>query len=241
MFFPNFGGYYGGYYYDYTYIVMILPALLFSMWAQFRVNSTFNRYNRVFNSRGLTGAQAARQILDSNGLHDVQVVPVAGKLTDHYDPRSRVIRLSQAVYGSASVASVGVAAHEAGHAVQHSTHYVPLAFRNAIIPVSQLGSNLAIPLVFAGFIFQWAPLVFAGILFFGAAVLFQLITLPVEFNASHRAIQTLETGSMLYGDELAGAKRVLGAAALTYVAATFVALLNLLRLVLMFMGMRKRD
>lgn len=237
MFFPYFGYGYG---YDY-YWWLLLPAIAVTAWAQYNVNRTFNRYNTMLNIRGLTGAQAAREILDRNGLHDIPVEMVTGRLTDNYDPRTRVVHLSEVVYNSMSVASIGVAAHEVGHAVQHSVGYAPLHLRNAIIPVSKFGSTLAIPLVIAGFLFSWAPLVLAGILFFAAAVLFQVVTLPVEFNASSRALKTLEGGGMLYPDELKAAGKVLRAAAMTYVAATFVALINLLRLVAMFAGMRRRD
>lgn len=233
-------GLYGYGYFDYTYILLI-PAFLIAAWAQMNVQGTFNRFSRVTNSRSMTGAQAARQILDANGLHEVSVEPISGKLNDHYDPRTKVIRLSSPVYSGTSVASIGVAAHECGHAVQHSIGYVPLRLRNAIIPATQFGSTLAIPMVFIGFFLGWPGGVLIGILLFSFAVVFQLITLPVEFNASARALQTLDERAMLFGDELTGARKVLRAAAFTYVAATFVALVNLLRFLLMFMGMQRRD
>ncbi|HCU32712.1 MAG TPA: peptidase, partial [Ruminococcaceae bacterium] len=180
-------------------------------------------------------------ILDSNGLYHVRIERVSGNLTDHYDPKAEVIRLSDSVYGSASVAAVGVASHEAGHAVQHATGYLPIKIRSAIIPVTQIGSQLSIPLILLGFLFQLKPLVFVGILFYATAALFQLVTLPVEFNASSRAMKVLEQSEMLAGDELAGAGKVLRAAAMTYVAALLTALAQLLRLILIFGGRRRDD
>ncbi|MDR3553054.1 MAG: zinc metallopeptidase [Clostridia bacterium] len=227
--------------FNYSYIWIILPAFLIAMWAQFNVQNTFNRYNTRLNSRGLTGAQAARQILDANGLGSVAVEQIPGKLNDHYDPKANVIRLSSPVYSGISVAAVGVAAHESGHALQQSIHYAPLSIRNAIIPVTKVGSTLAVPMVIIGLLLSWPGGVLIGIVLFSLAVLFQLITLPVEFNASARALHTLDANGMLYGDELAGARKVLHAAALTYVAATFVALANLLRYVLLFTGMQRRN
>jgi Zn-dependent membrane protease YugP len=222
-------------------LIYILPALVLALLAQFHVRSTFARYSGVLCARGITGAEAARQILDRNGLYHVRVEPVEGRLSDHYDPRAQAVRLSKDVYDGRSVASVGVAAHECGHAVQHSVGYGPLRLRNAIIPVTQFSSSVSIWLVLIGFVFSFSALVLAGVLFFSLAVLFQLITLPVEYNASARAVETLGREKILTGAELAGARKVLGAAALTYVAATVVAFANLLRLVSLYTGMRRRD
>ncbi|MEG0804649.1 MAG: zinc metallopeptidase, partial [Pygmaiobacter sp.] len=176
---------------DSYYIMFVLPAILISMWAQFKVNSAFNTYSRMPMSRQITGADAARLILDQNGLNDVGIERIAGKLTDHYDPSARVIRLSGDVYSTATIAAVGVAAHECGHAVQHATGYLPLKLRAAIIPVTQLGSKLSVPLILVGLVLSSDPLINVGILLFGLVTVFQLITLPVEFNASARALATL--------------------------------------------------
>lgn len=227
--------------FDPYYWILIVPSLLLALWAQMMVSSNFKKYSQVYNRRGYTGADAARMILDSNGLYHVRIERVSGNLTDHYDPKAEVIRLSDSVYGSASVAAVGVAAHEAGHAVQHATGYLPIKIRSAIIPVTQIGSQLSIPLILLGFLFQLKPLVFVGILFYATAALFQLVTLPVEFNASSRAMKVLEQSEMLAGDELAGAGKVLRAAPMTYVAALLTALAQLLRLILIFGGRRRDD
>lgn len=229
-----------GWYYDYYYIILVIPAMILAMWAQMKVSSTFNRYSRVLNMRGYTGAQAAREILDRNGLYHVQVRQVQGKLTDHFDPRTNVVSLSESVYGSTSVAAIGVAAHEVGHAVQHAKGYAPIKLRGAIIPITNIGSTLAIPLVFLGIFMQVDMLINFGILLFATVAVFQLVTLPVEYNASNRALETLESTNMLGTEELKGAKRVLSAAALTYVAALIVAVANLLRLILLT-GNRRRD
>ncbi len=228
------------FYFDYYYLLLVVPALLITVWAQYKVKSTFARYSRVLSSRGISGSRAAEDILRGAGLYDIRVEPVAGSLTDHYDPRAGVIRLSQDVYGSTSVASIGVAAHEAGHALQHAEHYAPLKLRNAIIPLTNLGSTLSIPLVLIGYFMGAQPLVTAGIVLFSLVVVFQLITLPVEFNASRRAIAIIGQQTMLSSEELQGAKKVLTAAALTYVASLLVSLANLLRLVLLF-GRRRND
>lgn len=227
--------------FDPYYWILIVPSLLLAIWAQMMVSSNSKKYSAVYNQRGYTGADAARMILDSNGLYHVRIERVSGNLTDHYDPKDEVIRLSDSVYGSASVAAVGVAAHEAGHAVQHATGYIPIKVRSAIIPITQIGSQLSIPLILMGFLFQFQPLVFAGILFYATAALFQLVTLPVEFNASARAMKVLEQSEMLAGDELTGAGKVLRAAAMTYVAALLTALAQLLRLILIFGGRRRDD
>ncbi|MBO5506034.1 MAG: zinc metallopeptidase [Clostridia bacterium] len=231
-----------GYYYgfDMTYIIFVLPAIILSLWASANVNSTFNKYRQFGNSRGLTGADVARKILDMNGLYNVKVERIAGNLTDHFDPKSNVIRLSDATHSSTSVAAIGVAAHEAGHAVQHATGYTPIKFRNAIVPVAQISSYAAWPLVLIGLVLNSPSLAEFGIILFSCVVLFQIVTLPVEFNASRRAIQTLNNNYILEGDELFGAKKVLKAAALTYVAAAAVAIGQLLRL-LVLTGGRNRD
>lgn len=228
------------FWFDRYYFLLIVPAMLIALWAQMRVNGAFDRYSRVFSRRGITAAQVARYILDQNGLYNVQVERVPGRLTDHYDPRTNVVRLSDDVYSSTSIASIGVAAHEVGHAVQHSVDYTPLVVRSAIIPITNIGSRLSIPLILLGVIFSAQPLVEIGIIAFSLMVLFQLITLPVEFNASSRAIKTLEADGYLYEDEITGAKQVLSAAALTYVAALITAVAQLLRLILLF-GRRDRD
>ncbi|HNU74561.1 MAG TPA: zinc metallopeptidase [Deltaproteobacteria bacterium] len=213
--------------FDPLYIIMILPALLLSIYAQFKVKSTYSRFSKVSTYRGITGAQAAREILRSAGVHDVDIELTRGFLSDHYDPRSRVLRLSESVYAGDSIASVGVAAHEAGHAIQHAHGYAPLKLRSALVPVSSLGSNLAWPLLIIGFIFMAQSLILAGIVFFSLAVLFQIVTLPVEFNASSRALQALPASGILSDSEVAGARKVLTAAALTYVAAATAAVLQL--------------
>ena len=227
------------FYFDSTYIYLILPAAIICSIAQMMVSSSFNKYSRVANARRLTGADVARRILDMNGLTDVRIERVSGNLTDHYDPRAKVVRLSDGVYGESSVAAVGVAAHETGHAIQHAVGYSPLKLRNAIIPITQFGSSLAMPLFLAGMIFSFGPLMSLGIIFFSFATLFQLVTLPVEFNASRRALATLEESEMLYGNEITGAKKVLTAAALTYVGALLMSLVQLLRLVII--AGRNRD
>lgn len=224
---------------DRYYIIYVLPAMLIALWAQFNVQSTYSRYSRKLNSRGLTGAEVARQILDRNGLYSVAIERTSGNLTDHYDPRTNVVRLSQGVFDGRSVASLGVAAHECGHAIQHSVAYKPLTMRNAVIPVTQFGSSASIWILIIGFVLNWGILVFLGIILFSFAVVFQLITLPVEFNASTRALRILDEGSLLFGDELKGARKVLKAAALTYVAATIVAFAQLLRVIAIFGGSRR--
>ncbi len=219
------------YYYDSTFIILI-PAIIFSLIAQFMVKSTFEKYSKERNSRGITGADAAREILDRNGLSHIRIERVRGSLTDHYDPRANVIRLSDDVYGNASAAAVGVAAHEAGHAVQYAVGYSPIKLRNAIIPVTRFGSGLSTPLVLLGLLFSSDLFITIGILLFCAVVLFQAVTLPVEFDASNRAIKSLRSAHLLEDDELNGARKVLIAAALTYVAAMISALLSLVRLLL---------
>ena len=226
------------YYFDPT-ILIILPALIFTIWAQINVNSTFDKYKKIKTDSGITGRDAARRILDANGLYDVRIERITGNLTDHYDPKENVIRLSDAVHDSVSAAAVGVAAHEAGHAVQHSVGYFPIKIRQAIIPATKLGSSLAMPLFLIGIIFAAAPLMYAGIIFYALATVFQLVTLPVEFNASRRAMAALEEGRDLTSRELTASRKVLTAAALTYVAALATSLLTLLRLIVLANGRRR--
>lgn len=218
-------------YWDQT-IIILIPALIFSLIAQLMVKGAFSKYSGVRNSRGYTGADAARAILDRNGLSYIRIEHINGELTDHYDPGANVIRLSDSVYNNDSVAAVGVAVHEAGHAVQYAEGYGPIKVRSAIIPITQFGSNLSTPLVILGIIFSSNVLITAGILLFCTVVLFQAITLPVEFNASGRALKVLREEHFLDDDEMKGAKSVLTAAALTYVAAMFSALASLARLLL---------
>ncbi len=215
---------------DMTYIIYVLPALIFALWAQFNVKSTFAKYSGISSDRGMTGYDAARLILDKNGLYDVQIESVAGSMTDHYDPKANVIRLSETVFGVKSVAAVGVAAHEAGHAVQYAVGYAPIKLRGAIIPITNIASNAAFPLFLLGLLLSWQPLVGIGIILFSASVVFQLITLPVEFNASRRAVAALD-GSGMSKESISAARKVLTAAALTYVAALASAIGNLLRMI----------
>ena len=217
--------------------MLIVPAMLIALLAQARVSSTFNRYSRVYSHRGITAAQVARNILDENGLYDVQVQRVAGSLTDHYDPRSNVVRLSDSVYTSTSIAAIGVAAHECGHAVQHQQGYAPLKIRGAMVPAVNLGSNLSWLFILGGVILGMnQTLLNVGILLFSLAVIFQLVTLPVEFNASSRALRILGSTGIMYEDEVGQTRKVLSAAALTYVAGAASALLSLLRLIILFGG-----
>lgn len=232
-------GYGYGYGMDPWYILVII-AFIFSMVAQTKVSGTFNKYSRVGNKKGLTGAQVATQMLQGAGIYDVSVQRVAGNLTDHYDPRTKTLRLSQGVYDSTSVAALGVAAHETGHAIQHDVGYAPLGLRSMLVPLANFGSRMAMPLILIGFLFSAAvgfggsTLITLGILFFSLSVAFTLITLPVEFNASRRAIRILAEDGYLGAEEIGGAKKVLSAAAMTYVAAAFAAVAQLLRLVAIF-------
>ncbi len=234
--------YYG---FDWTYLVLVLPCLLISMWASSNVNSTFKKYSKLFSSRRITGAEAAQRVLSANGVRDVRIERISGNLTDHYDPRTNVIRLSDGVYDSTSTAAIGVACHEAGHAVQYAEHYAPIKLRAAIIPLTNIGSRLAMPLILLGLVLGALSnlgnfFVYLGIAAFGLSLVFQLVTLPVEFNASRRAMQAIESGNILTEEEQQGAKKTLTAAALTYVAATAVALAQLLRLIVIFGGGRRR-
>ena len=231
------------YYFDWTYVVLVLPCVLLSLWASANVNSTFRKYSQQYSSRRLTGAEAAQRVLSANGVYGVRIERISGNLTDHYDPRTNVIRLSDNVYGNTSTAAIGVACHEAGHAVQYAESYAPIKLRAAII-----GSKLAMPLILIGLLLSYAAdisyfFVYLGIACFGLSLVFQLVTLPVEFNASHRALVAIDEGGLLTEEEQKGAKKTLTAAALTYVAATATALAQLLRLLVIFggTGRRRRD
>ena len=232
-------------YLDWTYLVIVLPAMLVAMLASWKVKSTFRKYESVRNMRGLTGAQAARALLDRNGLQHIRIEGVSGELTDHYDPEAGVIRLSVPVYDKPSISAVGVACHEAGHAIQHAQNYAPLRIRNSIIPITNFGSRLAIPLVIAGillsYISQYFLLVaYLGVIAFCLCVVFQLVTLPTEFDASRRALRCIGEYGLLTEDEQKGARKVLTAAAMTYVAALAVAVAQLLRLLIILAGNRRR-
>ena len=231
--------YFGFYGFDIYYLVLVVPCVILAFWAQGKVKSTFSRYERVLSRRGLTGAQAAEAVLRQNGVTGVRIEWVAGKLSDHFDPRTNTIRLSNAVYASTSVASIGVAAHEAGHAVQYAVGYFPIRLRAAIIPVTQFGSAAAFPLIILGLFMNSGVLIDIGILAFSLATVFQLVTLPVEINASNRALEAIEQGGLLTADEYPMAKKILTAAAMTYVAALAVSLAQLLRLLIF--GGRGRD
>ncbi len=239
--------YYGYYGFDWTYLVLVLPCMIFAMIASANVNSTFKRYSSQRSYRGLTGAEAAQRVLRHNGVTNVRIERVSGNLTDHYDPRTNVIRLSDSVYTSTSTAAIGVAAHEAGHAVQYARHYAPIKLRAAIIPITNIGSRLSIPLIMLGIVLSFmgsfsTMLVYLGIAAFGLSFLFQVITLPVEFDASRRAMAAIRDAGLLTEEEQRGASKTLKAAAMTYVAATAVALAQLLRLIAIFGGRsRRRD
>ena len=235
--------YYG---FDMTYVVLVLPCLILSLWASSNVNSTFKRYSRQFSARRITGAEAAQRVLSANGVRGVRIDRVSGNLTDHFDPKTNVIRLSDDVFGSTSTAAIGVACHEAGHAVQYAEGYAPIKLRAAIIPITNFGSRLAMPLILLGLLFSFAgsfsyTLVYLGIACFGLSLVFQLVTLPVEFNASRRALAAIEQGGILTAEEQEGARKTLRAAALTYVAATATALAQLLRLLVLFGGRNRRS
>lgn len=240
------------YYFDWSYLVLVVPALLFSLWASARVNSTFKKYSAMRNARGMTGAEAARAVLNANGVTDVRIEYVPGNLTDHYDPKNKVIRLSQDVYDAATPAAVGVAAHEAGHAAQYAANYLPIRIRAAIIPATNIGSKLSVPLIILGLLLPglriFAPyteffnlIAWIGVACYSLCVLFQLVTLPTEFNASRRAVAAIERCGLLLPEEQQGAKKVLKAAALTYVAALSASLAQLLRLIIIVGGRQRRD
>ena len=221
------------FYYDYYYLVLVVPALIISLIAQVVVQSTYKKYAQVLSARGITAQEVVNRILKINGISNVGVERTRGNLTDHYDPKSNMIRLSDSVYGNASVASIGVAAHEAGHAVQYASGYTPIKIRNAVLPAANFGSKLSVPLIILGFFLGMPALVDFGIILFSLVLVFQLVTLPVEFNASRRAIAVLDQSGILDGEELTGAKKVLRAAAMTYVAAVLTSLAQLLRLLLL--------
>ncbi|SHH28612.1 hypothetical protein SAMN02745221_02086 [Thermosyntropha lipolytica DSM 11003] len=222
-----------------AYLIFILPAFILSIYAQFKVKSTFEKYSRVRSMRGMTGAEVAAQLLRRKGLTDVGIDPVGGSLTDHYDPRVKRVRLSEPVYGSNSLAAIGVAAHEVGHAIQHGEKYGPLELRHAIVPVTNFASGASFPILLVGIILNSANLVLIGILLFSAVVLFHLVTLPVEFNASRRAVMELESAGIITPQETPAVKKVLSAAALTYLAAAISAIANLLYYVMIFLGSRE--
>lgn len=224
------------------YLVLVVPAFIISMIAQAKVNTTYNKMSKIRNTSGYTGAQAAAAVLRHYGIMNVRIEETSGKLSDHFDPRSNVIRLSKEVYYGSSIAAVGIACHEAGHAAQHAKGYLPIKIRNSIIPVCNIGSYLGLPLAFAGYFLGFEPLVLVGLGLYSFIAIFQLATLPVEFNASRRAIRVIdETGLLREEEEMRGAKKVLSAAAMTYVASLAVTLANLLRFVILFLGRGKRN
>ena len=225
--------------FDWTYLILVLPCVILALWASANVKSTFNTYSRQFSSRRITGADAARRVLAANGVRDVQIEHISGDLTDHFDPKANVIRLSDGVYHSTSTAAIGVACHEAGHAVQYAQAYAPIKLRAAIIPITNIGSKLAMPLILLGLVLSFMGdmsyfFVYLGIAAFGMSLVFQLVTLPVEFNASRRAMNAIAESNILTQEEQRGARKTLTAAAMTYVAATAVALAQLLRLLIIF-------
>ena len=231
--------------FDWTYVVLVLPCVILSLWASARVNSTFNKYSKQHSVRRMTGAQAAQRVLHSHGITNIRIEHISGNLTDHFDPRDNVIRLSDNVYNNTSTAAIGVACHEAGHAVQYAVNYAPIKLRAAIVPITNIGSHLAMPLILLGLLLNYVSefsytFVYIGIACFGLSLVFQLVTLPVEFNASRRALSAIENANLLTDEEMVGARKTLSAAALTYVAAAAVALAQLLRLMLIF-GRSSRD
>ncbi len=232
--------------FDMYYLILVLPCVLLSLWASANVKSTFNRYANQYSMRRLTGAEAAQRVLSANGVRDVRIERVAGNLTDHFDPKTNVIRLSEGVYGSTSTAAIGVACHEAGHAVQYAQNYGPIKLRAAVIPATNIGSRLAMPLILIGLLLAAFgeisfTFIYLGIACFSLSLVFQLITLPVEFNASRRAMEAIESSGLLTSEEQKGARKTLTAAALTYVAVTALALAQLLRLIAIFGGRRRDD
>ncbi len=235
--------YYG---FDWTYVVLVLPCIIFSLWASSSVNSTFQKYSQQLSRRHITGAQAAQRVLSHNGVTGVRIERISGNLTDHYDPTTNVIRLSDNVYDATSTAAIGVACHEAGHAVQYARNYAPIKLRATIIPLTNFGSRIAMPLILLGLVMSFlgsfsTVLIYLGIACFGLSLVFQLVTLPVEFNASRRAMEAIESAELLTQEEQRGARKTLTAAALTYVAATAVSLAQLVRLLAMFGGRRRRN
>lgn len=233
-------------YFDWTYLVIVLPCIALSLFASWRVNSTFKKYSQQMSARHITGAEAAMRVLRANGVQGVRIERIAGNLTDHYDPKTNAIRLSEGVYDNTSTAAIGVASHEAGHAVQYAVNYAPIKLRAAIIPITNIGSRLAMPLILIGLLLGFLGnvsylFVDVGIACFALSLVFQLVTLPVEFNASRRALVTIDQAGLLTEEERQGAKKTLRAAAMTYVAATAVSLAQLLRLILLFGGRRRND
>ncbi|MCK4560796.1 MAG: zinc metallopeptidase [Calditrichia bacterium] len=214
-------------------MILLIPAIILAIWAQMRVSSTYSKYSKISSARGATGAETAKFLLEHNGLPDVKIEAVKGKLSDHYDPRSNTVRLSTDNYRGRSLSAIAVAAHEVGHAIQHGTGYIPLKIRHSILPATNLGSWAAFPLFIIGFLFNTPLLMDIGIILFAGVVIFHFVTLPVEFNASHRALAQLSSNGMLVEEEMRGARKVLNAAALTYVAATAVALIHLVRLLIL--------
>ena len=232
--------------FDWTYLILVIPAMLFAMAASAGVNSTYAKYSKQYSSKNITGAQAARLVLDKNGLQNIPIEMISGKLTDHYDPTANVIRLSADVYTGTSTASIGVACHEVGHAIQHAVGYTPIKIRSAIVPITNIGSKLAVPLILGGILLSslgkiFVMLAYIGIIAYSLTMIFQLVTLPTEFNASSRALATIKSYNILTPEELKGAKKVLSAAAMTYVAALAVAVAQLLRLVIMVNGRNRRN
>lgn len=225
-----------GFFIDPLYIILVGPAILLTMFAEIKVKSTFNRWKQRPNSRGMTGAQAAQYMMDIHGIHDVSIHQISGELTDHFDPTNKTVNLSSEVFGGTSIASIGVACHEVGHVIQHEEGYVPIKIRMAIIPITNIGSELAIPLIVLGLILNVTGLAKIGVWCFALSTLFQLVTLPVEFNASHRALDTIKNSGMFVSEDYEGAKSVLTAAALTYVGALFVSLMQLLRWIIIVNG-----
>ena len=225
-------------FYDYYYIILVIPAMILAIIAQAKVKSTYNKYAKVANSRNITGAYAAQAVLTYYGINDVRIEQISGKLSDHYDPKAKVIRLSSEVYSGSSIAAVGIACHEAGHAAQHAENYSPIKVRNSLVPVCNIGSSLGIPIAILGYFLGFEPLIVIGLMLYALIAVFHLITLPVEFNASRRAIDVIDETKLLYDDEISGTKKVLTAAAMTYVASLVVAIANLLRLILRFNNRR---
>lgn len=226
------------FWYDYYYLVLVVPAILIAILAEINVKATYGKMAKINNAKHLTGAQAAAKVLEHYGIYDVRIEPVSGKLSDHFDPRSNVIRLSHEVYSGTSIAAVGIACHEAGHAAQHAQNYIPIKVRNAILPVANIGSTVGFYLAIFGYFIGFGPLVDIGVILFASVTAFQLVTLPIEFNASRRAISVIDETGMLDVDETPKAKKVLFAAALTYVAALLISIMSLLRLILKTRGRR---
>ena len=225
-------------YMDWYYLILVVPAMILALFAQIKVKSTYKKFSQVRNVRGITGAQAAQQVLSYYGINDVQIRPIGGNLTDNYNPKTKVLSLSQANYSGTSIAAVGVACHEVGHAIQHSTDYYPIKVRSALVPITNIGSMAGIPLALLGYFLGFHPLVTIGLMLYSLIAIFQFVTLPVEFNASSRAIKAIDEMGLLYEDETKSAEKVLLAAALTYVASLVVSLANLLRLFLRFNNRR---